>query len=71
MTPDEKLLIPAEQASQMLSMGRSTFWRCVKNGEAPQPVRIGGITRWRVADLQRYVADLASSPTTTSASGAG
>jgi predicted DNA-binding transcriptional regulator AlpA len=39
----------------MLSMGRSTFWRNVSAGVLPQPVRIGGLTRWRIADLVRVV----------------
>lgn len=38
-----------------LSMGRSTFWREVAKNNLPQPVRIGGMTRWRVTDLVRFV----------------
>ena len=50
-----KLLVTAEEAARMLSIGRSTFWRNVSTGVFPQPVRIGGLTRWRVADLVRMV----------------
>jgi predicted DNA-binding transcriptional regulator AlpA len=50
-----KLLVTAEEAARMLSMGRSTFWRNVSAGVLPQPVRIGGLTRWRVGDLVRLV----------------
>ncbi|MFS2049761.1 helix-turn-helix transcriptional regulator [Variovorax sp. Varisp41] len=64
MTTDQKLLVPDREAAGMLSMGRSTFWREVKAGKLPQPIKIGGLTRWRVADLQRCVADPASQPTT-------
>ena len=46
-----KLLVTAEDAARMLSMGRSTFWRNVSAGVFPKHVRIGGLTRWRVADL--------------------
>ncbi len=63
---ETKILVPAAKAAEMLSMGRSTFWREVGKGTLPQPVKIGGLTRWRVADLQR-VADPASPPTTASA----
>ncbi|WP_373425006.1 helix-turn-helix transcriptional regulator [Variovorax boronicumulans] len=38
----------------MLSMGRSTFWNKVKQRKLPPPVKIGGLTRWRVADLKRH-----------------
>jgi len=52
------LLISDREAASLLSMGRSTFWREVKAGNLPQPVKIGGLTRWRVADLQRCVDEL-------------
>lgn len=52
---EQKLLVPAAEAAKMLSIGRSTFWARVKDGLAPAPVHIGGLTRWRVSDLQRHV----------------
>jgi predicted DNA-binding transcriptional regulator AlpA len=52
------LLVPAAEAAQMLSMGRSTFWRLVAKESLPKPVKIGGLTRWRVTDLQRFVEAL-------------
>ncbi len=39
----------------MLSMGRSTFWNKVKLNQVPQPVKIAGITRWRISDLRSFV----------------
>lgn len=59
----EKLLIPDKQAAEMLSIGRSTFWREVKAGNLPQPVKIGGVTRWRLSDLRRCVEQPATAPT--------
>lgn len=53
----EKLLVTASDAAIILSIGKSTFWREVGKGTMPQPVRIGGLTRWRVADLQAFVAN--------------
>jgi predicted DNA-binding transcriptional regulator AlpA len=53
MTTTEKILIPAAEAAALLSMGKSTFWREVARGTLPAPVKIGGITRWRVDDLHR------------------
>jgi len=66
MSTTEKLLIADREAAAMLGMGRSTLWREVKNGRAPAPVRIGGLTRWRVEDLRRFVANI---PTISSAPG--
>lgn len=63
---DSKILVTAAEAAKMLSLGQSTFWRKVAEKKLPQPVKIAGITRWRVADLQACVADQASLPTTAS-----
>jgi predicted DNA-binding transcriptional regulator AlpA len=52
---EQKLLVPATEAALMLSMGRSTFWAAVRDKKLPQPVHIGGLTRWRVADLQACI----------------
>lgn len=54
----EKILVPALEAAQLLSMGRSTFWREVAKGTIPAPVKIGGLTRWRVQDLQASVRQM-------------
>lgn len=64
MNTEQKILVDAKQAAELLSMGKSTFWREVKNKNLPEPVKIGGLTRWRVTDLQRCVAGQASQPTT-------
>ncbi len=56
--PSHLLLVPATEAARMLSMGESTFWRKVKEHVIPQPVKIGGMTRWRVSDLQRFIEAL-------------
>ncbi|OIQ91714.1 hypothetical protein GALL_263450 [mine drainage metagenome] len=65
----DKILVTAVEGAGMLSMGRSTFWRAVGAGMLPQPVRIGGLTRWRVADLMRAI-DPASLPVSPSTAGA-
>lgn len=54
-TVSEKLLVPAVEAAEMLSMGRSTFWNKVKEKKLPQPVKVAGLTRWRVSDLHSFV----------------
>ena len=64
MNTNEKILIRASEAAELLSMGRSTFWRNVADGSLPAPVKIGGITRWRVADLLKFAQ---SASQTTSA----
>lgn len=60
----EKILVADKEAAALLSIGRSTFWREVAAGNLPQPVKIGGVTRWRLADLRRCVESPATAPTT-------
>jgi excisionase family DNA binding protein len=60
----DKLLVPAAEAARMLSVGRSTFFRYVKDGKLPKPVDLGGLTRWRVSDLRQHIGDPANSTTT-------
>lgn len=62
---DTKILVQAAEAAKMLSMGESTFWRKVGEKKLPQPVKIAGMTRWRVTDLQQHVEHLATQPTMT------
>jgi predicted DNA-binding transcriptional regulator AlpA len=60
--PSEKILVPAAEAAALLSMGKSTFWRELKNGNIPKAVEIGGLKRWRVSDLL-HAAQPARPPT--------
>jgi predicted DNA-binding transcriptional regulator AlpA len=63
---DVKILVTAAEAAKMLALGQSTFWRKVAEKKLPQPVKVAGITRWRVADLHACVEIPASHPTTAS-----
>ncbi len=61
------LAVDAKEAARLLSIGESTLWRLARAGKLPEPIKIGGATRWRVADLQQHLAGPASPPTTASA----
>lgn len=46
-------LLTAREAAAYRRQGVSTFWRDVRNGNAPAPVRLMPKTpRWRLADLR-------------------
>lgn len=49
-------LLTDRAAAKMLSIGVSTFWRQVGKGSIPQPVKIGGSTRWRRSDIEALFA---------------
>lgn len=49
----EDALLTAAEAAAYRRQGLSTFWRDVRNGTAPAPVRLMPKTpRWRLADLR-------------------
>lgn len=50
-------LLRDTDAAALLSCSRSTFWRRVADGTIPRPIRLGGISRWRAADIERAVAE--------------
>lgn len=52
---EQRLLLSDRQACALLSMSRATFWRRVKDGTFPQPIRIAGITRWRRDELLKAI----------------
>lgn len=53
---DMKRLIRDTEAAEILGCSRSTLWRRVKDGTIPQPLKIGGMTRWHIADIEAVIA---------------
>ena len=39
-------LFTDEAGAAPLGCSRATWWRRVKDGTLPQPIRVGGLTRW-------------------------
>lgn len=50
------LLLRPKEAAEMLCVSRATLWRWCAEGKLPAPVRLGGVIRWRSADLTAWVA---------------
>jgi excisionase family DNA binding protein len=51
------LLITAEEVARMMNISTRTLWRLSSAGRMPAPVRIGGNTRWRTAEVLRWIED--------------
>jgi excisionase family DNA binding protein len=51
----QPLLVTAREAAGLLRVGESTWHRLVAAGKAPRPVKVGGATRWRRADLLEWL----------------
>ncbi|SDY75605.1 helix-turn-helix transcriptional regulator [Citreimonas salinaria] len=43
-------------AAELLGCGRSTLWRWAAEGIIPKPLKIGGMSRWKLSDLQAVIA---------------
>ena len=55
------MLLSDIEVAQLLSVSRTTVWRWLKDIEGfPEPLKIGGATRWRRADVAKFVSSLAT-----------
>ncbi|MCK6498496.1 MAG: helix-turn-helix domain-containing protein [Nitrospira sp.] len=50
------VLLDVRQSAALLGMSRSAFYRLHSSGKVPLPIRLGGIVRWRRAELLAWVA---------------
>ena len=50
----ERLIRDAEAAA-MLGCSKATYWRLVAKGAIPPPIKIGGMSRWKVSDVQALI----------------
>ena len=48
-------LLTVEDLANMLGMSTRTVWRRVSAGEIPDPVKVGGLTKWRRSDIERWL----------------
>lgn len=52
----EKGCIRLKHILQLIDVSKSTWWKGVKDGRFPQPLRFGSrLTMWRVEDIRRLI----------------
>jgi excisionase family DNA binding protein len=59
VSPPPPRLLSIRDTAMMLSLSQRTVWKLIAIGELPQPLRIGGARRFRVEDVENYIAKLA------------
>lgn len=55
----ERLIRDAEGAA-LLGCSKATWWRRVADGTLPPPLKIGGMSRWKMSDVLRLIEDAAA-----------
>lgn len=51
-------LLKDSEVADMLGCSKCTVWRRAADGRIPSPVKLGGLTRWRAADIEAFVDGL-------------
>jgi predicted DNA-binding transcriptional regulator AlpA len=51
----QPLLIGAKEAGQLCNRSPASWWRDHASGRVPAPVKLGGKTLWRRAELERWI----------------
>ncbi len=55
--PDAAMLRLPQIVGPLVPISHATWWRYVRAGKAPQPVKISpGVTAWRVGDIRAWLA---------------
>lgn len=54
---DGPLLLTAGQVAQLLQVSPRSLWRLMSSGKVVPPVRFGGNTRWRLAEVEAWIAE--------------
>ncbi len=51
----EDTYISASQLGRMLNLSRGAIYTMRRNGDLPEGVKIGGVRRWSMAELQNFL----------------
>ncbi len=61
----ERMLLDVRELSQRLGVSQRAIWSWVERGEFPAPIELGRLRRWRLQDIERWLAEKASQVTNT------
>lgn len=53
----KEYLIDVKAVAGRLGVSKATVWRLRDRGKLPQPVKVGSLTRWRAAELERWIEE--------------
>lgn len=58
--PEPPLVLRGPEVFRLLQISSALFYRLVREGEFPKPIKIGRASRWRRADVERWLSDRAA-----------
>ena len=50
-------LLSDREAADIIGCGRSTIWRWASEGTLRKPIKIGGLSRWKLSWIQGLIQD--------------
>ncbi len=53
----QPVVVTAAQLAIMLQVSKRTLWRMRSAGTLPSPMRVGGIVRWRLDDVTKWLSE--------------
>lgn len=53
---DTERLISIKTLATILEISTRTIWRLRNEGKLPEPIRLGGVCRWRLAEINQWIA---------------
>lgn len=56
MQTEQTALLTPEELAEKLKISPRTLWRLLAAEKVPKPIRFGGSTRWRLAEVQEWIA---------------
>lgn len=51
------VMITARQLAVVLQVSTRQVWRMLSARRVPQPIRVGSVVRWRMAEIEQWIAD--------------
>ena len=60
--PSDLIVYSIDEVLEIMRLSsKSNLYRLMKSGKFPEPIKIGGASRWRHTDLVRYLDGLSGS----------
>ena len=53
----QPILISVDELATILGVSSRTVWRLLSAGKLLHPIRLGGVVRWRYAEVRQWIDD--------------